>query len=42
MGAVINHVTAETGKDYYGYGYGYHYDGGEAAVESTEDLQQAA
>ena len=42
MGAVINHVTAETGEDYYGYGYGYQYDGGEAAVESTEDLQQAA
>jgi len=42
MGAVINHVTTKTGEDYYGYGYGYQYDGGEAAVESTEDLQQAA
>ena len=42
LGAVINHVTAEAGQDYYGYGYGYQYDGGEAAVESTGPLQQAA
>jgi hypothetical protein len=39
---VINHVTTEAGQDYYGYGYGYQYDGGEAAVESTGPLQQAA
>ncbi len=42
IGAVINHVTAETGSDYYGYGYGYQYEGTETDVETTEPLDQAA
>lgn len=41
-GAVINHVTAETGSDYYGYGYGYQYEGTETDVETAEPLDQAA
>ena len=39
LGAVINHVTAEAGGDYYGYGYGYEYGSGE---ESSDGLKQAA
>ena len=42
IGAVINHVTAETGSDYYGYGYGYQYEGTETDVETAEPLDQAA
>ncbi len=42
IGAVINHVTAETGSDYHGYGYGYQYEGTETDVETTEPLDQAA
>ena len=42
MGAVINHVTADGGGDYFGYGYGYEYGDGEAAGESPGDLEQAA
>jgi hypothetical protein len=42
IGAVINHVTAETGSDYFGYGYGYQYEGTETDAETAEPLDQAA
>jgi len=42
LGAVINHVAADTTGDYFGYGYGYEYGEDEARAESSEPMGRAA